>query len=74
MFECLMPLITYSLKSTSTTIKRIGFETATFWTFVNQGSILYLSLGHFTKDERSVQFMIQNLFTDMGSYKTSEKA
>jgi hypothetical protein len=76
MFESLQPFISYTLKSKSKTITALGFEAVEFWTFLCQSASpepLYSSLGQFTRDEKSIQFIVQSLFGMMGQHTTTQE-
>lgn len=66
MLDCLMPLFRYCLKNTkSATLKALGFEALSLWIYVNQNqptTPIFEDLGHYTKDEQSIQFIVQSFF------------
>ncbi|CDW80555.1 UNKNOWN [Stylonychia lemnae] len=68
LFDCMQPLLRYCLKyQRSTTLNMIGLESLCFWTFINQtNQPIYENLGQFTRDEQSIQYILQSVFNMMG--------
>eukprot|EP00347_Sterkiella_histriomuscorum_P018080 403346866 len=74
MFDCLMPLFRYCIKSSkSETIINIGLESVCYWAYLNQTTKpIYEYLGQFTKDEQSVQYLVQQIYNFMGNGQYSD--
>jgi hypothetical protein len=71
MLDALLPLTSYSLKSKSSTLKEMAIESIGLWAYLAQGKEHFTSLGHFTKDEKSIQFIVQYVFENMGAHQSS---
>lgn len=75
MLESLLPMMNFCLRSKSSGVKALALEAASYWTYLNHSDVpIFESLGHFTKDDKSIVSLLTSLWAAMGTHTISEKS